>query len=65
MTSVKTHRATDGPLKTMTQISVKTIENTVYLTGMAAHSVNPGSRGGFTRQVQGIQWVENSIIVQP
>ena len=34
-TSVKAHLATDGPLKTMTQISIKTVENTVYVTGVA------------------------------
>lgn len=35
-TSVRTQLATDGPLKTMTQISVKTVENIVYLTGVAS-----------------------------
>jgi len=64
-TSVKTHLATDGPLKTMTQISVKTVENTVYLTGVAAtlHAKNLAEE--ITRQVDGVQRVENNITVQP
>ena len=45
-TSVKTHLATDGPLKTMTQISVKTVENIVYLTGVGSDNASQESGGG-------------------
>ena len=64
-TSVKTHLATDGPLKTMTQISVKTVENTVYLTGVAATLLAKNLAEEITRQVDGVQRVENNITVQP
>jgi osmotically-inducible protein OsmY len=64
-TSVKTHLATDGPLKTMTQISVKTVENTVYLTGVAATLEAKNMAEEITRQVDGVQRVENNITVQP
>ena len=64
-TSVKTHLATDGPLKTMTQISVKTVENTVYLTGVAATLQDKNRAGEIARQVDGVQTVVNNITVQP
>jgi osmotically-inducible protein OsmY len=64
-TSVKTHLATDGPLKTMTQISVKTVENTVYLTGVAATLQAKNRAEEITRQVDGVQKVVNDIVVQP
>ena len=64
-TSVKTHLATDGPLKTMTQISVKTVENTVYLTGVAPTMQAKNRAEEITRQVDGVLTVENNITVQP
>lgn len=64
-TAVKTHLATDGPLKTMTQISVKTIENTVYLTGVAATLQDKNRAEEIARQVEGVQRVVNDIVVQP
>ena len=64
-TAVKTHLATDGPLKTMTQISVKTVENTVYLTGMAATLQAKNRAEEITRQVDGVQTIVNNITVQP
>ena len=64
-TSVKTHLATDGPLKTMTQISVKTVENTVYLTGVAATLQAKNRAEEIARQVEGVQTVVNNITVQP
>ena len=64
-TSVKTHLATDGPLKTMTQISVKTVENTVYLTGVAPTLQAKNRAEEIARQVEGVQRVVNSITVQP
>ena len=64
-TAVKTHLAMDGPLKTMTQISVKTVENTVYLTGMAATLQAKNRVEEITRQVDGVQTIVNNITVQP
>jgi osmotically-inducible protein OsmY len=64
-TSVKTHLATDGPLKTMTQISVKTVENTVYLTGVAATLQDKNRAGEITRQVEGVHTVVNNLTIRP
>lgn len=64
-TSVKTHLATAGPLKTMTQISVKTVENTVYLTGMAPTLQAKNRAEEIAWQVDGVQRVVNNITVQP
>lgn len=64
-TAVKTHLATDGPLKTMTQISVKTVENTVYLTGVAPTLQTKNQAEEIARQVEGVQTVVNNITVQP
>ncbi|MDP1767206.1 MAG: BON domain-containing protein [Nitrospirota bacterium] len=64
-TAVKAHLATDGPLKTMTQISVKTVENIVYLTGVAATPHDKNRAEEIARQVEGVQSVVNNITVQP
>ncbi|MGA6826068.1 BON domain-containing protein [Nitrospira sp. NS4] len=64
-TAVKTHLATDGPLKTMTQISVKTVENTVYLSGVAATLQDKQRAEEIARQVEGVQAVVNNITIQP
>ena len=63
-TAVKTHLATEGPLKTMTQISVKTVENTVYLTGVAATPQDKNRAEEIARQVEGVHTVVNNIAVQ-
>jgi len=64
-TAVKTHLATDGPLKTMTQISVKTLENTVYLTGVAPTQQAKDRAEEIARQVAGVHTVVNNITIQP
>lgn len=64
-TSVKTHLATDGPLKTMTQISVKTVENTVYLTGVAPTLQAKNRAEEIARTVNGVQSVVNNLSVEP
>ena len=64
-TAVKTHLATDGPLKTMTQIRVKTLENTVYLTGVAATPQDKNRAEEIARQVEGVHTIVNNIVVQP
>lgn len=63
--AVKTHLTTDGPLKTMTQISVKTVENTVYLSDVAATPQRKQRAEEITRQVDGVQRVVNNLTVQP
>jgi len=64
-TSVKTQLATDGSLKTMTQISVKTIENIVYLTGVAPTMQAKNRAEEIARHVEGVQRVVNNLTVEP
>ena len=64
-TSVKTHLAMDGPLKTLAQISVKTVENTVYLTGVASTLEAKNRAEEIARQVEGVQKVVNDMTIQP
>jgi osmotically-inducible protein OsmY len=64
-TSVKTQLATDGALKTMTQISVKTVENTVYLTGVAPTLQAKNRAEEIARQVDGVHSVVNNLTIQP
>jgi hyperosmotically inducible periplasmic protein len=64
-TSVKTQLATDGALKSVTQISVKTVENTVYLTGVAPTLQAKNRAEEIARQVNGVQEVVNNITIQP
>lgn len=64
-TSVKTQLATDGSLKTMTQISVKTVENIVYLTGVASTLEAKNRAEEIARQVEGVRKVVNDITIQP
>ena len=63
--SVKMYLATDDPLKTMTQISVKTVESIVYLTGVAPTMQAKSRAEEIARHVDGVQTVENNSIVQP
>ena len=64
-TSVKMQLATDGALKSVTQISVKTVENTVYLTGVAPTLQAKNRAEEIAHQVNGVQAVVNNITVQP
>ena len=64
-TSVKTQLATDGSLKTMTQISVKTVENIVYLTGVAPTMQAKNRAEEIARHVEGVQRVVNNLTVEP
>ena len=64
-TAVKTNLAMDGPLKTMTQIRVKTVENTVYLTGVASTLQAKDRAEEIARQVEGVKSVVNEITIQP
>ena len=64
-TSVKTDLALDGTLQTMTQINVKTVENTVYLTGVASTLQAKNRAEEIAGQVEGVKKVENNITIQP
>jgi osmotically-inducible protein OsmY len=62
-TFVKTHLAMDGLLKTLAQISVKTVENIVYLTGVAS-TLKANRAEEIARQVEGVQKVVNDMTIQ-
>ena len=64
-TSVKAHLAAEGPLSTMTQISVKTVESIVYLTGVAPTMQAKSRAEEIARQVDGVQTGVINITVQP
>lgn len=64
-TSVKTHLATDSTLTTMTQSGVRTLENTVSVTGVAPTLQAENRAEESARQVDGVQRVVNDITVQP
>ena len=49
----------------MTQISVKTVENIVYLTGVAPTMQAKNRAEEIARQVDGVQTVKSNITVQP
>jgi hyperosmotically inducible periplasmic protein len=64
-TSVKSHLATDDTLKTLTQISVRTNENTVYLTGVVPTQQEKERAGEVAQKVEHVQKVVNDIEVKP
>ena len=64
-TSVKSHLATDDKLKTLTQISVRTNEKTVYLTGAVPTQQEKERAGEVAQKVEHVQKVVNDIQVKP
>jgi osmotically-inducible protein OsmY len=64
-TSVKSQLATHDRLGTLTQITVKTVENTVYLGGMAPSLREKYRAEDISRSVDGVQKVMNFIAVFP
>lgn len=62
-TSVKTHLATNDRLKMLTQISVRTIEGTVYLTGSVSTPLEKNLAEDVTGRVEGVYRVVNNIVV--
>ena len=64
-TSVKSHLATDDKLKTLTQISVKTTDKTVYLTGAVPTQQEKERAGEVAQKVEHVQKVVNDIQVKP
>ncbi len=63
--SVKTHLATNDRLKTLTQISVKTEDKVVYLTGAVPTQQEKDLAEQVTSKVEHVQKVVNDIEVKP
>ena len=64
-TSVKTHLATNDKLKTLTQISVKTDDKTVYLTGTVPTLQEKDLAEQVASKVEHVQKVVNNLEVRP
>jgi hyperosmotically inducible protein len=64
-TSVKAHLAKDDKLKTLTQISVKTDDKTVYLTGVVPTQQEKDRAGEVAQKVEHVNKVVNDIQVKP
>jgi hypothetical protein len=64
-TSVKSHLATNDKLKTLTQISVRTVDKTVYLTGSVPTQKEKDLAGDVARKVEHVKKVVNDIEVKP
>ena len=63
--SVKTHLATNDKLKTLTQISVRTVDKTVYLTGAVPTLKEKSLAEEVASKVEHVQKVVNNIEVKP
>jgi hypothetical protein len=64
-TSVKSHLATNDRLKTLTQISVKTVDKTVFLTGAVPTQQEKDLAEQVTSKVEHVQKVVNNLEVRP
>jgi len=64
-TSVKTHLVTNDRLKTLTQISVKTVDKTVYLTGAVPTQQEKDLAEQVASRVEHVQRVVNNLVVRP
>jgi len=64
-TSVKTHLATNDRLKTLTQISVKTVDKTVYLTGAVPSQQEKDMAEKVASGVEDVQKVVNNLEIKP
>jgi hyperosmotically inducible protein len=64
-TSVKSHLATNDKLKTLTQISVRTVDKTVYLTGSVPTLQEKSLAEEVASKVEHVQKVVNNIEVKP
>ena len=64
-TSVKSHLATNDSLKTLTQISVKTVDKTVYLTGVVPTQKEKDLAEDVASHVEHVQKVVNNLEVRP
>jgi len=63
--SVKAHLAKDDRLKTLTQISVKTVDKTVYLTGIVPTQQEKDMAEKVASGVEHVQKVVNNLEVRP
>ena len=63
--SVKTHLATNDRLKTLTQISVKTVDKTVFLTGTVPTQQEKDLAEQVTSKVEHVQKVVNNLEIKP
>ena len=64
-TSVKAHLAKDDKLKTLTKISVKTEDKTVYLTGAVPTQQEKDLAEQVASKVEHVQKVVNNLEVKP
>ena len=64
-TSVKTHLATNDRLKTLTQISVKTVDKTVYLSGAVPTQQEKDLAEKVASGVEHVQKVVNNLEIKP
>jgi osmotically-inducible protein OsmY len=64
-TSVKSHLVTNDKLHTLTQVSVRTVDKTVYLTGAVPTQKEKDKAGEVARNVEHVQKVVNDIEVKP
>ena len=62
--SVKSHLATEERMGTLTQINVKTVANTVYLSGIVSSPLEKTKAEEIARQVNGVKQVVNNIEVK-
>ena len=64
-TSVKSHLATNDKLHTLTQISVRTVDKTVYLTGSVPTLQEKSQAEEVASKVEGVQKVVNNLEIRP
>src|SRR2546427_7315458 len=64
-TSVKSHLATNDKLKTLTQISVRTDNKVVYLTGVVPTQQEKDLAGEVAQKVEDVKKVVNDLQVKP
>lgn len=63
--SVKTHLATNDRLKTLTQISVKTVDKTVFLTGAVPTQQEKDLAEKVASGVEHVEKVVNNLEIRP
>jgi len=63
--TVKAHLATGDRVGTLTRIGVKTVENTVYLSGILTSQEEKDQAEAVARQVDGVKNVVNNIEIRP
>ncbi len=64
-TSVKSHLVMNDKLHTLTQVSVRTVDGTVYLTGSVPTLKEKSMAEEVTSKVEGVKKVVNNLEVKP